>query len=157
VPANDITLLERFWSKVDKTPGFGKWGDCWRWTAFCDRDGYGKFAPRHGEQWYAHRWIYEQTTGNKLGKRLATHKCDTPSCVRPDHIEPGNQKKNMGECSQRKRISHGERHYCAKLTAEQVREIRTDPRLHREIAEDYGVARAMVTRIKGGKRWRLVE
>jgi hypothetical protein len=44
-----------------------------------------------------------------------------------------------------------------KLTPENVRDIRADGRLHREIAADYGIARNMVGRIKAGNRWGKIE
>lgn len=49
---------------------------------------------------------------------------------------------------------HGENMPNAKMTSEQVRSIRTDTRLHREIAADYGISRQVVSRIKSGKKWR---
>jgi hypothetical protein len=41
----------------------------------------------------------------------------------------------------------------AKLTVEQVRAIRADPRMHKDIAPDYGVSRPAVTLIKTRKTW----
>ena len=49
---------------------------------------------------------------------------------------------------------HGENMPNAKMTSEQVRSVRTDTRLHREIAADYGISRQVVSRIKSGKKWR---
>jgi hypothetical protein len=41
-----------------------------------------------------------------------------------------------------------------KLTPDQVRAIRTDPRLHRLIAADYGMSRAMISGIIRGSFWK---
>ena len=47
---------------------------------------------------------------------------------------------------------HGENRYNCKLTNAQVLAIRSDARLHREIAADYEIGRTQVTKIKSGKR-----
>lgn len=49
--------------------------------------------------------------------------------------------------------SSGERNGNAKLTAEQVLAIRSDPRSLREIAADYGVVDTTISHIKTGRRW----
>lgn len=47
----------------------------------------------------------------------------------------------------------GEQNGRAKLTADQVRAIRSDPRIQREIAADYGISRPNVSNIKSRKYW----
>ena len=54
----------------------------------------------------------------------------------------------------------GSRHYAAKLTAEDVIEIRTRAalgELHREIAESFGVGRRAIDKIVRGEAWRRVK
>ena len=51
---------------------------------------------------------------------------------------------------------HGEQLYNCKLTSEQVRSIRTDARLQREIAAEYAIGQPLVSRIKSGKKRRWV-
>ena len=41
-----------------------------------------------------------------------------------------------------------------KLTIEQARKIRTDPRVLREIAEEYGISTVLIVDIKRGKIWK---
>jgi hypothetical protein len=49
--------------------------------------------------------------------------------------------------------SRGDRHPLAKLTAEQVADIRTSTDLQRVIAERHGIRQGHVSRIKNGVRW----
>jgi hypothetical protein len=42
------------------------------------------------------------------------------------------------------------------LTDDDIRAIRADTRLHRIIADDYGIARSGVTQIKNGAHWKHV-
>jgi len=87
------------------------------------------------------------------------HRCDTPSCVNPDHFFLGTATDNNADMTQkgRQRGPRGETHHAAKLTAEHVKEIRRDKRLNCEIARGFGVSEATVSLIKNGKTWRHVE
>lgn len=71
--------MERFWSKVNKTP------TCWLWTGAKSPSGYGKFRGDRGTV-LAHRWSWEKANGRTTELPL-DHLCRTPSCVRPDHLE----------------------------------------------------------------------
>ncbi len=70
--------LERFWSKVNKT------SNCWLWTSTIVRDGYGTLVI-NGKLVKAHRFSFALASGDP-GKLRVLHKCDSPSCVNPDHL-----------------------------------------------------------------------
>lgn len=75
----DKKTEERFWSKIDKT------GDCWRWTASCDSEGYGLF--RYGKKLVkAHRLSFEWANGEIPEGMQVDHRCHTRNCVRPEHL-----------------------------------------------------------------------
>lgn len=77
----------RFWSKVQKTSG------CWEWMARRDKDGYGQFRLK-GKMRGAHKASWELTHGSIPDGLWVLHKCDNPSCVRPDHLFLGTAKDN---------------------------------------------------------------
>src|ERR1051325_4924147 len=82
--------LERFWEKVDKTPGYGPWGDCWKWTAATrgfKNDDYGCFTvgERPNRKRYgAHRYSYMINKGPIPEGLVVCHSCDYCPCVNPD-------------------------------------------------------------------------
>jgi predicted DNA binding protein len=51
----------------------------------------------------------------------------------------------------------GEAHHMAKLTEEQVRMIRTDPRGSHRLAKALGVSKPTIMRIRHRKTWRHVD
>ena len=55
--------LRNFWSKVDKTPGFGPWKDCWEWIAAKHKIGYGQFRVNEKME-QAHRVSYKISNPN---------------------------------------------------------------------------------------------
>lgn len=65
----------QFWAKVQKSE------ECWEWSAFRDRKGYG----RHGSR-VAHRVAYELTHGPIPEGLLVDHTCWNRACVNPDHL-----------------------------------------------------------------------
>lgn len=95
----DEEHIERFWAKVDKNGPVAReeLGHCWIWTA-SKRNGYGAFGVhRHIKQ--AHRLAYELEY--KDAPLLLRHRCDTPACVRPEHLEPGTKKDNTRDMLER--------------------------------------------------------
>jgi hypothetical protein len=82
--------------------------------------------------------------GNALNNHLTNLRWDTPKNNHADKVKHGT-------------TNRGERCGTAKLTIDQVREIRKDDRLQRIIAKEYGIAESMISRIKNGVRWQHSE
>jgi hypothetical protein len=98
----NLSLEERFWLRVDKTPGFGPWGDCWRWTGSHRDDVYGIIMV-DGKRIGAHRVAYFLQYGI-WPEPVAMHKCDTPACVRWDHIVSGSWNDNRQDAISKGRM-----------------------------------------------------
>jgi hypothetical protein len=82
--------IANFWKKVEKSD------DCWTWKGGQFNNGYG--AMRVGKVVVgAHRVSYVIARGSLAANLLIRHKCDNPSCVNPDHLEPGAQVDNMAD------------------------------------------------------------
>ncbi len=90
------TKLEvRFWKKVTKTDG------CWLWQATKNQQGYGMFFVGNTQAGrinsVATRVSWELLYGPISDGQLCCHKCDTPSCVRPDHLFLGSHSDNSND------------------------------------------------------------
>lgn len=89
------TKFERFspdwWAfMTEPEPNTG----CWLWTGSVCARGYGRLAYGNGSPVLVHRIAYECAKG-PTGGRHVLHRCDTPSCVNPDHLFVGTQGDNM--------------------------------------------------------------
>jgi hypothetical protein len=74
-------------SEVDN--GFGS--PCWIWCGAVDKLGYGRtMTCRNGKNVpaLAHRVYYEQRFGGIPPNMDLHHRCETPACCNPDHLEP---------------------------------------------------------------------
>ena len=96
-----MTDKERFWSKVDLS------GECWVWTG-TKAGGYGRFYLNR-RMMPAHRYSWTETSGPIPDGLMVLHKCDNPSCVRPDHLFLGTQSDNMLDASAKNRIHRATR------------------------------------------------
>jgi len=143
-PASPEELVVRFWSKVIKTDG------CWLWTGSKNPHGYGGFRYC-GRLIMAHRFAYEITYRALLPGEKACHRCDNPSCVRPDHLFAGTQADNLADCRRKGRN-------LTKVSDEDVVQIR---KLYRpkivplsKLATTFGITREQVWHIVTGKQRR---
>lgn len=145
------TLAKRFWSKVDKlTSPEG----CWIWTAGKNMQGYGKIDSKR-----AHRIAWEIINGSIPSGLLVCHHCDNPSCVNPLHLFTGTRSDNALDSVNKGRWNRplGENHPKAKLTANQVLEIREAPYSQRKLAHLFGVSRAAIRQVLSGRAWSHVQ
>ena len=87
MPKN-MSIEERFFQKVNKTDS------CWFWTGAFTSRGYGSFGV-NGKNISAHRYSYQMHIGEIPKGLVICHKCDTPSCVNPEHLWAATQSDNM--------------------------------------------------------------
>lgn len=90
---------KRFWEAVSKN---GHQNGCWLWTAGRNSAGYGSIHFG-SKTTVAHRVAYEVFVGRIPKSMVVRHKCDTPLCVRPDHLTLGTQGENIMDAVRRGR------------------------------------------------------
>jgi hypothetical protein len=130
--------LLRFEEKIQKS---SEPNGCWIWTAALSDKGYGFFKSSDGRMMKAHRFAYETYVGPIPPRLLVLHTCDTPACVRPDHLWVGTHADNMADMARKKRAASGERNGAythpetrhfgtknvnARLTEDDIRAIRRE-------------------------------
>jgi hypothetical protein len=130
---------------------------CWEWTGHIAAKGYGYFRIDN-KMVRTNRASYTIFTGHIADGLWVLHHCDNRKCVNPDHLFLGTQHDNILDMEAKKRSRHlsGESHGRAKLTAEQVAEIRkahSDGQSIRSLGRQYGVAKTSIARIVHGKGW----
>lgn len=82
---------------------------CWVWMGWLDKDGYGSTRV-DGKAIKAHRASYIAYHGEIPSEMCVCHKCDTPSCVNPDHLFLGSQLDNQTDKVNKRRQAKGLRH-----------------------------------------------
>lgn len=162
LPIPELTAkeIDRFSRRVDKT------GDCWLWTGFRDKDGYGGVKIRQ-VTYRASRIAYRIHTGNDPGEMEVCHHCDNPPCVRGDHFFLGTNKDNQRDKWAKGRQNEafnlpenkarGSRVNTSKLSEDQVKKI--IERLKKgegltAIGNLYGITKQSVSAIKLGTNWK---
>lgn len=123
---------------------------CWLWISHVGKTGYGAFGM-NSIVMLAHRASWILFRGPIPDGLYVCHKCDVPICINPNHLFVGTAKENMRDASNKGRIrlpieswSSSEKHQPAKLTNDQVREIRASTE-HRDIlARRFGVCKETV-------------
>lgn len=135
-------MHERFQKKVQILEN-----GCHYWTASKTKRGYGLFRVTTKDTMKkAHRVSYALYNGPIPEGQCVLHRCDNPSCVNPEHLFLGTQLENIEDRHTKHRDGN------VKLTDEQVEQIRQDTRLHRLIAQDFGISRNHVSNIKSNHR-----
>lgn len=150
------TIEERFWAKVDKRGP----DECWPWGASDSEHGYGWFKFR-GKMVRAHRIAWLFTHGSLREDEVVRHRCDNPPCCNPTHLLNGTQAQNVADMDERdrRRSVRGEQVGNARLTAEQVIEIRqayspSDEPTWTAIGRLYGVSGCTVRDVVRRRTWR---
>lgn len=137
--------------KLPDAPG------CWLWSGSGTPRGYG-IVSYGGRQYYVHRVMYRALNGPIPPGYDVCHRCDIPSCARPDHLFVGTRADNVRDSVAKGRSGRlvGESSSMAKLTLSQVTEIRrrlSAGESGRSLAPHYGVAAETINSIRRGKSW----
>lgn len=122
--------------------------------------GYGRIRIG-GKLRRAHIVHYELHHGPVPTGKVLLHSCDTPACIHLGHLSPGTQLENVRDMFAKGRANkaRGEKASKAKLTAEQVLEIRRryEPgkygRGSRVLAKEFGVSSASILAVVKGESW----
>jgi hypothetical protein len=121
---------------------------CKLFTGDVNPKGYGRIRF-DGRSQMVHRVVWEMEYG-PLPKGLMTcHKCDTPACIRLDHLYAGTAQDNADDIAKRKRRS-------CKITMDDVVAIRASSDRHGILAKRYGVSRAMIYAVKAHQVWKHI-
>ena len=148
--------------------------ECWLWQGGLDKQGRGRIWT-NGCLRLAHREVWRVINGPIQNGKLLCHICDNPQCVNPKHLYVGTQKDNVRDMMKKGRHwttkqpvraekigrqnglkntwAKGAGNPKAKLTEQQVRFIRADPRSTKYLVADYGVDRTTIQRIRRGASW----
>ena len=134
---------------------------CWEWTG-CrvskTRESYGRLVFGHMPNGHvkmvlAHKLMYAITAGVVPEGYCVLHKCDNPSCVCPKHLMLGTHQENMDDRDRkgRQKSPKGSKSPNAKLTEDQVREIRRIKRqsnpTNKTLGIMFGVCKSTIHRV----------
>lgn len=135
--------------------------DCIEWQGNRDVKGYGRIHG-HGGTVKAHRLAYclhAHCTLESISSDVVRHTCDNPSCVNPRHLLVGSNLDNVADRFERGRSAKGEANGWAKLTAEDVAQIKAfyqkgvRGRGAVSTAKRFNICHSTVQRIISGERW----
>lgn len=150
----DQEFQKRFFEKVKR----GEPDECWEWQAYLMPRGYGEIGFR-GALLYSHRVAFLLSGADIPDGLFVLHKCDNPPCCNPAHLFLGTNKDNMDDMIAKGRhwSPVGDKNWTAKLTWEQVAEIRKryaqEDVQQKELAKQYGVKACTIRNILTNTTW----
>lgn len=151
---NKLSLEEKLLSKASQQ------GECLVWFGQKCKRGYGRLRL-DGRLQRAHRLMYELRNGPIPAGAVVMHSCDNRACINPAHLSVGTQRENIHDMINKGRSNRvrGERHPKAKLTGEEVKEIRrrfvSYDRTNgaRALGREFGVTWQSILAVVSGKSW----
>lgn len=141
---------------------------CHLWTGYVNRQGYGRIfsgPPRNTQILATHAVLELAGIPIKPGE-CVLHSCDTPACVNIRHLRIDDRAANNRESWERRRAAwqinppdrRGERIVTAKLTAEDVLELRRryarGDTTYERLAQERGLSLSTVHRAITGQTWK---
>ena len=149
-------------AKIDKNGP----GGCWVWRGTRLQSGYGTVSLGKGKNFNAHRVVWAIYGRTIPDGKLLCHTCDNRACVNVMHIFLGDHADNSADMVAKGRsvsgdkAPRGEASAVAKLTEDQVRQIRTmyaaGGWTHGRLGQQFGVSASAVLHIVRRLRWKHV-
>ena len=135
---------------------------CWIWQGARTKHGYGQIRlVRGGNPVYVHRLSAMQSLGFiPTSSQWVLHRCDVKLCFNPAHLYLGTRNDNTKDAVIRGHTARVEQNGGARLTVNDVREIRALRRqgnTQQRIADKFGITQGQVSVIVSKKQWALVE
>lgn len=134
-------------------------GDCLEWTGYRQPNGYGQIGSGEGKRnKMTHVAAWELANGPVPEGMELLHSCDNRACCYLGHLSIGTRADNMRDmvAKGRARPKRGVEHPHARLTAQQVMDIRSrraTGETCRSIAADFGITKEYVGQLARGV-WR---
>ncbi len=134
---------------------------CIEWMGGRTSAGYGG-VWLNGESMYAHRLAFIGA-GNHIPKGMCVcHRCDNPACCNPYHLFAGTKLDNNRDCLAKGRMPNrdvpkGEKQHLAKLTKDDVLEIRSRPWENQyDLAKEFGVSQHTIWAVLRNRTWKHI-
>lgn len=159
IPLSDIVRNPMYMQKVFARIATGLPDECWLWVGKKNAEGRGQIVF-NGRAYIATRLLYVYYHGEfPANKPFALHTCDNPRCCNPQHLVAGTQQENITDMvgKGRQRGACGESNAKAKLTTQQVQEVKslyaTGNYSYAALGRLYGVAYPTIRRIVDRTGW----
>jgi len=131
-------------------------GDCLLWQGCTTPDGYPRISVDGNVNVRGHRYIYQILNPEEdIAGAIVRHACDTPLCIKPEHLSLGTVYDNMLDRDVRLRCS------LAKTTPDNVRSMRalysTGEFTQKELGNRFNLNYRTVSYIVNNKTWQWVQ
>jgi len=151
-----VPWKQRLWSRTTVSES-----GCLLWDGSTNACGYGNLTKHPQVGTLAHRIAWFLAFGPIPEGQCVCHRCDTPACINPIHLFLGSHADNMADMVNKGRAHkmRGESSPRARLTADQVREIR---RLYAKgetqvaLSEAFDTPQTNVSRIVRREAWKTI-
>ena len=158
---SEMTCYRKLRATAPPPESFDSWlarrvqadGPCLRWVGRHGRQGYAQ-TERNGQTYLLHRLVWEHHWGPIPQGGVVAHSCGHRDCLSTEHLYLSNRSGRAADTVAQGRVAAGEEHWNQRLTWEQVSAIRASRESDDKLAEQYGISRSSIRKIRTWRRWR---